>query len=120
MLTASMLHSNEDLKNQLIFYYAARIQPWHIAARQAVEKFNQQNPDQKLKELECEKLWNLHFKSKNSKQKIELKIKQQQSIDAFRAKLEGPGLHKEHTSLTPETMHQAIYNMLINHVGKPK
>ncbi len=74
MLTASILHSNENLKNQLMFYYAARIQPWHIAARQAVAKFNKQYPDQKLKELECEKLWNLHFQSQNPEQNIELKM----------------------------------------------
>lgn len=120
MLTESILHSNENFKNQLIYYYVAHIQPWHQAARTAVATFNQQCPDKKLKEQETEKLFNLHFQSENSEQNIKLKIKQQPHFDAFQVKLKGLNLDKDHTSLTPETMHQAIYNMLINHVGKQK
>lgn len=99
-------------------YFTANIRPWHDAARQAIQTFNQHNPDKKLREQDCEKVSDLRFTSKNSEQKIELKIKQQQHLDAFRVKLEGPDLHKEHTSLTPETFATAIYHMLSNHVAQ--
>lgn len=118
MLTASILHSNEDLKNQLMFYYAARIQPWHIAARQAVAKFNKQYPDQKLEELKCKQLGYLSFTLKKI---FYLNVTPHDSYRNYHAELAGPHLHKRHLSILPETHFKQIYYMLINHVvGKPK
>ena len=125
-LTAqSMLHGSQNSNIQKILdnptqaialYFAVKIHPWHYAARQAVTDFNKQYPDKKLKEKEHNKLYNIYFESKHPQQNIELKVKQQPHLDAFRACLQGPTFNKEHSSLTPETLRVAIYNMLINHV----
>ncbi len=100
----------------IALYFAVNIAPWHKAVYHAMTRFNQEYPDLKFKKIEIEQMHNLHFKF----QDMELKIKQEPHFDAFRAKLEGPDLRKEHTSQTPETFEKAIYNMLINHVADQK
>ncbi len=102
----------------IALYYAAKIEPWHTAARQTIQEFNQQHPEQKLQEQNSEKMHNLSFQFKDSSTTIELKIKQDRHLDTFRIKLTGPNLHKEHVAQNPDTMKTALFNMLLNHLVK--
>ncbi len=98
--------------------YTTQINPWLKATREAVEKFNQQHPDQKLEELKCKQLGYLSFTLKKI---FYLNVTPHDSYRNYHAELAGPHLHKRHLSILPETHFKQIYYMLINHVvGKPK
>ena len=86
--TSSCLANEDKILKLFNHYYQTQILPFHDAARNAVDEFNKQQPDEELKEVRSEKISKIIFKSLNPEKNWTLKVNPQTNIGMCYVKLQ--------------------------------